>query len=201
VKFGSFKSKNMSRVGKKAIIIPSSVKVQANGRILSAKGEKGELSLTVPPQISFALAENKITFSLEPVQSGRQLTSKEKKRNQSLWGLTRNLMVNMLEGVSRGYEKRLEIEGLGYRASLESGDLVLLVGFSHPLRVKKTEGIQFGVEKNVIVVSGVDKALVGQTAATIRSLRPPDPYKAKGIRYLGEVIKKKAGKKASTVTK
>jgi len=191
----------MSRVGKKAIIIPSGVQVQANDRILSAQGEKGELSLTVAPQIRFLLAENKIVFSLEPVQSGRQLTSKEKKRTQALWGLTRNLVVNMLEGVSRGYEKRLEMEGLGYRASLENGDLVLLVGFSHPLRVKKTEGIQFGVEKNVIVVSGVDKALVGQTAAKIRSLRPPDPYKAKGIRYLGEIIKKKAGKKAGTVTK
>ena len=108
---------------------------------------------------------------------------------------------NLIEGVINGYQKKLQIEGLGYRAQVEDGDLVLFVGFSHPLRVKKTEGIEFLVEKNIISVSGIDKHLVGQAAASIRASRAPDAYKGKGIRYAGEVIKKKAGKKAGTVTK
>lgn len=187
----------MSRVGKKPILIPAGVEISINGQEVKAKGSKGELSFFVLPQILAELQDGQILFSVRPDTSNRKLTSKQKKNVQAVWGLSRNMVQNIIEGVVNGYVKKLEFEGLGYRVQVENGDLVLQVGFSHPLRVAQVKGIEFSVEKNVITVSGIDKELVGQTAAVIRRLRPPDPYKAKGIRYAGEIIKKKAGKKAA----
>jgi large subunit ribosomal protein L6 len=114
--------------------------------------------------------------------------------------LTRALLANMVKGVNEGFEKKLEIKGIGYKASMEGEDIVLKVGFSHPVNIKKPEGIDFSVEKNIITVSGINKQLVGQTAAKIKKVRPPDAYKGKGIRYLGEEVRKKEGKKAATTS-
>lgn len=192
----------MSRVGKKPILIPAGVEIIINGQEVKAKGPKGELSFLVPSQITAEVKNGQIIFFVKPDVSGRKLISKQKKNIQSVWGLSRNMVQNMIEGVVNGCVRKLEFEGLGYRAQIENGDLVLNVGFSHPLKVAKTEGVEFNVEKNVITVSGIDKELIGQMAACIRRLRPPDPYKGKGIRYFGEIIKKKAGKKAAgAVTK
>ncbi|MBI4359289.1 MAG: 50S ribosomal protein L6 [Candidatus Nealsonbacteria bacterium] len=191
----------MSRVGKKPILIPDNVKVALNDGVLVVSGPKGELSFKMPDETQAEIKDNQILFTIKNRTDQRKLTSIQAKKVISCWGMARNVTANMIEGVIHGYQKKLEIEGLGYRAQLENGDLLLFVGFSHPLRVKKTEGIEFAVEKNVISISGTDKHLVGQVAATIRGRRIPDAYKAKGIRYAGEVIKKKAGKKAGTVTK
>ncbi|MDP3093469.1 MAG: 50S ribosomal protein L6 [bacterium] len=185
----------MSRVGKKLILIPAGVKVEIKGQDVSVAGPKGQLGFKVPDGVIAEIKDGSLSFSLESKIEKRRL-----KKIPALWGLARNHIANLIEGVVNGYQKALEFEGLGYRAQIENGDLVLWVGFSHPLRVKKAEGIEFSVEKNVIRISGIDKSLVGQTAAKIRKLRPPDAYKAKGIRYFGEVIKKKAGKKATTAT-
>lgn len=190
----------MSRVGKKPIVLPPGVKAFKEGSRLRVQGPKGELSFDVPERVGFTVGDGRIAFELRP-ESGRRLTSKQKKRDQALWGMLRNVAANLAAGVEKGYQKKLEIEGLGYRAQVENGDLVVFVGFSHPLRVKKIPGIDFAVEKNVISVTGIDKNLVGQTAAKIFNLRRPDAYKGKGIRYAGQVLKKKAGKKAGTVTK
>ena len=187
----------MSRVGKKPILLPKEIKASREGQALKIIGPKGELVLLISPEIEFSLADNQIVFSVNPKQDKEILTSKRRKGIQSLWGMNRNMVENLIEGVTKGYEKRLQIDGLGYRAEVQDGDLVLSVGFSHPLRIKKIEGVTFVVEKNIIVITGIQKDLIGQTAAKIRQLRAPDPYKGKGIRYLGEIIKKKAGKKAA----
>lgn len=176
----------MSRIGKKPIEIPSGVEVKIEGRKIFVKGSKGELSIDIAPEVLVKNEDNKVVVSIE----------RETKKAKSLWGLTRTLISNMVEGVSKGHEKKLEIQGVGYRASLEGQDLVLLVGFSHPVRVKKPEGIDFNVEKNIITISGADKELVGQIAAKIRKVRKPEPYKGKGIRYVGEFVKRKVGKRA-----
>lgn len=179
----------MSRIGKKPILIPEGVEVTIDGKKIAVKGLKGELQIEVRSEIKLELdssSEKKIIVSVQ----------EKTKDSNAFWGLTRTLIFNMIEGVSKGHEKKLEIQGVGYRCNLEGEDLVLIVGYSHPVKIKKTEGISFNVEKNIITVSGVDKALVGQVAAEIRSVRKPEPYKGKGIRYLGEEVKKKIGKKA-----
>lgn len=191
----------MSRVGKKPILIPAGVEINIAGQEITVKGPKGTLSFKVPFEIEVKMTNNKMEFSLREQDKDRgKSTSSQLKRDRSAWGLCRNVTLNLIEGVIKGFVKKLEIEGLGYRATVENGDLVLLIGFNHPVKVRKVPGIDFSVEKNVITVSGIDKAMVGQTAAQIRSLRVPDPYKAKGIRYSGEIIKKKAGKKAASAT-
>jgi len=173
----------MSRIGKKPIIIPEGVEVKIeNGKVV-VRGPKGELQKEFRPEVRIEMREGKILVS-----------SKDK----ALWGLTRALIYNMVKGVVEGFEKKLEIEGIGYKAALEGEDLVLSVGFTSPIKIKRPEGIKFSVEKNVITVSGLDKELVGQTAAKIRRVKPPEPYKGKGIRYQGEQIKRKLGKKAVT---
>jgi large subunit ribosomal protein L6 len=178
----------MSRIGKKPIIVPSGVEVKIEGRRISMKGPKGELFKEVPHEIKMEIKGNEILVGI----------SKESKRTKSLWGTFRMLISNMAEGVSNGYEKKLQLEGIGYKANLEGEDLVLNIGFSHPVRIKKIEGIKFLIEKNIITISGIDKELVGQTAAKIRAMKKPEPYKGKGIRYVGEYVKKKAGKKVVT---
>jgi len=178
----------MSRVGKKPILIPQGIEVKISDNKVVVKGPKGEITKEIRPEIKIEVSEGKILVSPQ----------KETQKTKAFWGLTRALIFNMIEGVTKGYEKKLQIEGVGYRASLEGEDLVLQVGFSHPVKIKKTESIKFSVEKNVITVSGIDKELVGQIAAKIRRVRPPEPYKGKGIRYLGEEVRRKVGKKVVT---
>jgi len=178
----------MSRVGKKPIEIPEDVEVKVEGNKVTIKGPKGELQKEVRPEVKVEIKKGKVLVTPQ----------KETKKTDAFWGLTRALLFNMIKGVTEGYEKKLQIEGVGYRASLEEEGLVLQVGFSHPVKIKKPEGVNFLVEKNIITVSGIDKELVGQIAAKIRKVRPPEPYKGKGIRYVGEEVRRKAGKKVVT---
>jgi large subunit ribosomal protein L6 len=183
----------MSRIGKKPIVIPQGVEITVEDSKVHVKGPKGELWRAVRPEVNVSVEGGKILVSLHPT-----VTLKKDKKAPALWGLTRALIQNMVKGVTEGFEKKLELVGIGYRASLEGEDLVLNVGFTHPVKVKKPEGIKFSVEKNIVSVTGIDKELVGQIAAKIRKIRPPEPYKGKGIRYVGEVVRKKLGKKAAT---
>ena len=177
----------MSRIGQKPVLIIPGVEVkEAEGRV-EVKGPKGQLFLQVPSEIKVEIKDSEIHFS--PVKSD--------KRTKALWGLMRTLVFNMIEGVTKGFEKRLEINGVGFRARVEGKDLFLDVGYSHPIKIDAREGITFSVEKNVIIVSGPDKELVGQVAAETRRVKPPEPYKGKGIKYVNEVIKRKLGKKAA----
>ena len=175
----------MSRIGKKPIEIPPDVEVFIEGNKVAVKGPKGELQKEIRPEIKVEVKEGKVFV----------VPQKETKKSNAFWGLVRALIFNMIRGVKEGYEKKLQIEGVGYRARLEGEDLILQVGFSHPVKVGKIDGIKFSVEKNIITISGFDKELVGQVAAKIRKVRPPEPYKGKGIRYLGEEVRRKAGKK------
>lgn len=178
----------MSRIGKKPIEIPQGVEVKIEGQKVTVKGSKGELSFEVRPEIKVEVKEGKAFVS-------PQIETKE---TNAFWGLTRALLQNMIKGVTEGYEKKLELEGVGYKVNLEGENLVLNVGFSHSVKIEAPQGIKFSVEKNTITVSGIDKGLVGQMAAKIRKVRPPEPYKGKGIRYAGEQIRRKVGKKAAT---
>ncbi len=187
IKALGFSVPTMSRIGKKPIPIPEGVTVAVTGDTVSVKGPKGELKRVVHPDIRVETREGIIYVS----------PSRVSKKTPALWGLFRSLIAGMVEGVTAGFEKKLELEGIGHRASLEGdGTLSLALGFSHPVKVKPRTGIKFSVEKNVITISGVDKELVGNAASRIRDLKPPEPYKGKGIRYQGEVIRRKAGKKA-----
>ncbi|MDD3399581.1 MAG: 50S ribosomal protein L6 [Candidatus Paceibacterota bacterium] len=176
----------MSRIGKKPILIPQGVEIKIEGQKVTVKGPKGELSREVRPEIKVVQEDSQLVISPQ----------KETKETAAFWGLTRALLANDIKGVTEGFVKRLEIEGVGYRAALEGQDLNLQMGFSHPVKIKAPEGITFSVEKNVIIVSGIDKGLVGQTSARIRAVKPPEPYKGKGIRYEGEQVRRKLGKKA-----
>ena len=179
----------MSRIGKKPIEIPEGVEVKIEQDKVTIKGSKGEISQEIRPEIKVEIKDKEI--HVFPKQGDLGDPNKVK----AFWGLTRALLANMVQGVTAGYEKKLEIQGLGYKASLEGKDLVLNIGFSHPVKLEAPQGVEFSVEKNIITVSGIDKELVGRAAAIIRKVRPPEPYKGKGIRYFGEVVRKKAGKK------
>lgn len=175
----------MSRIGKMPVTVPSGVDVEVDGTHVTVKGSKGELSREFTDRVSFTLDDGVINV-------GRGDDTRE---SRALHGLSRALLANMVEGVSEGFSKVLEIQGVGYRASLQGSDIELLVGFSHPVNVKAPQGITFEVpEPTRIVVSGIDKEQVGQVAADIRKVRPPEPYKGKGIRYSGEYVRRKAGK-------
>jgi len=185
----------MSRIGKKPILIPKNVEAKVSDHEILIKGPKGELSLSLPKELNVSLTE----ADLEG-EEGKKLTigvGKRTKKSPALWGLFRSIAFNMVVGVSDGFEKKLEINGVGYRASIEGKDLILNIGFSHPVKVEAPSGIEFKVEKNIITVSGIDKQLVGQTAAKVRAKRKPEPYKGKGIKYLDEVIRRKSGKKVA----
>ncbi len=175
----------MSRIGKRPISIPGKVSVEISGQSVSVKGPKGELRRTLPPAV-------------EVLSEGSELhvqRRNESRQARQLHGLCRTLIANMVEGVSNGFQKRLEIQGVGYRASVDGRTLVLSVGYSIPVRLEPPEGIQIAVEANTnVIVSGIDKEQVGNTAARIRAVRPPEVYKGKGIRYAGEVVRRKAGK-------
>ncbi|MFH1575706.1 MAG: 50S ribosomal protein L6 [Candidatus Nealsonbacteria bacterium] len=176
----------MSRIGKKPIEIPTGVEVKITGQQVSVKGPNGELSIKVRPEIKVETKDSKI------------LVSAQNETAKAYWGLTRALVANMVQGVVKNFEKKLEIIGVGYRAALEGQTLVLNIGFSHQVKIPAPKSIAFSVEKNIITIQGQDKCLVGQTAANIRKIRPPEPYKGKGIRYFGEQIKIKEGKRAAT---
>lgn len=178
----------MSRVGKKPIQIPENVEVKIEGQKVIIRGPKGELQEKVRPEIKVEEKENKIFLSPKT----------KIKKIKAILGLFRSLLFNMVKGVTEGFEKKLEIEGIGFKALTEGDNLILEVGFSHPVRIKAPENVKFLVEKNIITVSGIDKGKVSLIAAQIRKVKPPEPYKGKGIRYLGEVVRRKAGKKAVT---
>jgi len=190
----------MSRVGKKPIEIPSGVEVKVDDNQVSVKGPKGALTYATRPEVKVEVKEGKILVSLLKEKEGKILVSLLKEDALAFWGLTRAIIANMVKGVVSGYEKKLEITGVGFRANVEGQDLVLNIGFSHPVKIKAPEGISFSVGKNIITVSGIDKGLVGQIAAKIRKTRPPEPYKGKGIKYITEQIRRKEGKKAVTTT-
>ena len=179
----------MSKIGKKAIEIPDGVTVAyGDNNTVSVKGPKGELSAGFSAEISIETEGSEIIVA----------PKKDVRRLYAFWGLTRNLIANMIEGVTKGYEKKLEIQGVGYKVALKGSDLDMALGFSHPVVYKAPQGIKFAVEKNVITVSGIDKQQVGQVAAEIRKLRKPEPYKGKGVRYVGEQVRRKAGKKVGS---
>ena len=180
----------MSRIGKQPIPIPEKVEVKIDGNLIFVKGPKGELQRQLPPSIKARIEDSKILIS---PASGADL---QDKKILAFWGLARALVFNMVKGVKEGYEKRLEIQGIGYKALLQGNKLILSLGYSHLIEIESPEGIEFKVEKNIIIVSGSNKELVGQVAATIRDKRKPEPYKGKGIRYQGEIIKIKTGKKS-----
>jgi large subunit ribosomal protein L6 len=174
----------MSRIGRLPITVPSGVDVTIDGATVSVKGPKGELSHQVANPIEVSLEEGTLTVT----------RPNDERESRSLHGLTRTLIDNMIVGVTNGYEKQLEVVGTGYRVLAKGSDLEFALGYSHPVPVKAPEGIAFKVEGNKVTVSGIDKQRVGETAANIRKLRKPDPYKGKGVRYAGEVIRRKAGK-------
>lgn len=177
----------MSRIGKMPIPIPQGTEVIVEGNRVTAKGPKGELTQELHPDMIISLEEQSLVVK-RPSDSGM---------HRSLHGLTRTLIANMVEGVTNGYEKNLEIHGVGYRAVAKDKDVELTLGFSHPILVKAPEGIEVEVvTPTKLRVRGIDKQKVGQMAAKIRALRKPDPYKGKGVRYTGEYIKRKAGKTA-----
>ncbi|MBI4120429.1 MAG: 50S ribosomal protein L6 [Parcubacteria group bacterium] len=177
----------MSRIGKKIITLPEKVTVEAKDGWVVVSGPKGELRQAVKPGLKINHADGGV--KVEPDASANTAS-------RVLWGTVRSLIANMVKGVSEGYEKKLEIEGIGFKAQAQGDGLVLSLGFSHPVHYKAPVGISFKVEKNTISVMGVDKALVGKVAAEIRGLKKPEPYKGKGIHYQGEVVRRKAGKKA-----
>ena len=175
----------MSRIGKKPIVIPEGVSVDIKDGVVTVKGAKGELSYELRPEVSVAKEDGKIEVSV----------SGNSKSIRAYWGLTRSLISNMIDGVSEGYEKKLELVGVGYRVNTAADGIALTLGYSHPVEFKKPEGVDIIVEDNKsITIKGIDKQLVGQTAAKIRELRKPEPYKGKGIRYSGEEVKTKPGK-------
>ena len=177
----------MSRIGRKPINVPDGVEVDvAPGRV-KVKGPKGELEQTISADMSLERSDGVVTVS-RPTDRGD---------HRALHGLTRSLVYNMVEGVTEGFEKRLEIQGVGYRAALSGKTLNLSLGFSHPVAIEAPDGIEFEVpQPTEIIVRGIDKQLVGQVAADIRKRRPPEPYKGKGIRYRGENVMRKVGKRA-----
>ncbi len=175
----------MSRVGQMPIKLPKGVQVKVNGSTVTVKGPKGELTQTFNPNIGVAVEDSTV-----------HVTRPDNKEYDALHGLTRALIHNMVTGVTEGFKRNLEIEGVGYRAELQGKNLVLSLGFSHPVPFEAPAGISFVVDKSMRLfsVEGIDRQLVGQTAARIRAIRPPEPYKGKGIHYQGERVRRKAGK-------
>ena len=176
----------MSRIGKKPIEIPSGVTLTVEGQTVTVKGPKGQLSWTVADEI--VLAQEGASVTLTPRDDSM--------RAASMWGLSRTLVNNMVVGVTTGYEQTLELVGVGYRAAMKGNALSMQLGFSHDVDIPAPQGVTFAVPKQTEVkISGIDKQLVGETAAKIRRIRPPEPYKGKGVRYAGEKVRRKEGKK------
>ena len=177
----------MSRIGKKPILVPAGVEVKINGSEVAVKGPKGELKNTFNPDMAIAMEGNEIIVT----------RPSDVKEHRSLHGLTRTLIANMVEGVTNGYTKELEVNGVGYRVQKQGKDLVMNLGYSHQVIMPEIPGITIEVPApNKIIISGADKQMVGQFAAEVREKRPPEPYKGKGIKYVGEYIRRKEGKAA-----
>ncbi|MBW4419531.1 MAG: 50S ribosomal protein L6 [Myxacorys californica WJT36-NPBG1] len=175
----------MSRIGKRPIPIPAKVTVTIDGQHVTVKGPKGELSRVLPPEAIVVMEGDTITVTRRD----------ESRAARQRHGLCRTLVANMVDGVSQGFQRKLEIQGVGYRAAVQGKNLNLNMGYSHPVLIEPPDGIQFVVENNVnVTVTGIDKEIVGNTAAKIRAVRPPEPYKGKGIRYAGEAVRRKVGK-------
>ncbi len=183
----------MSRIGKKLIEIPVGVTLEIKGQDIFVKGVKGELKITVHRNIKVEMLDGKVSV----MPNKKELDNKVR----GLWGLYRALIANMVEGVSKGFEKKLEIEGVGFKAAVVGDELVMNLGFVNPVKIKKPEGITFLVEKNVVTISGINKELVGQISAEIREAKPVEPYKGKGIKYQGEKVRRKEGKKVVATKK
>jgi large subunit ribosomal protein L6 len=181
----------MSRVGRLPIEVPSGVDFEVKGTSVRVKGPKGELSHTFPPVVGISYENNEVTVT----------RNSEEKFHRSMHGTARAVIQNMVTGVSQGFEKLLEIHGVGYRAEMQGKNIIISVGFSHTVEVEPVDGVTFEVleRNNVIKVSGYDKQVVGQVAANIRKIRPPEPYKGKGIRYRGEYVRRKPGKAGKAV--
>jgi large subunit ribosomal protein L6 len=179
----------MSRIGKKPIAIPDGVTVTCRGAEVRVEGPKGSLSQRIPDRISVEIGDGKVSFSRPD----------DRKENRALHGLARSLVANMVHGVSQPFTKELEIQGVGYRADMAGKRLRMLLGFSHPVEIDVPEGLTVSVDRNVIVkIEGIDRQKVGQFAAEIRAVRPPEPYKGKGIRYVDEHVRRKVGKAGAT---
>ena len=176
----------MSKIGQQPIEIPGGVTVEINSNTVNVVGPKGTLSVNFTKDIQVKLEDGKVLVGI----------TKESKIAKSNWGTIRMLISNMIKGVSDGWTKQLELIGTGYRSEVNGDTLVLTVGYSHPVNIKAPEGITFKVEKSVITVEGIDKQVVGQVAANIRAARPPEPYKGKGVKYIDEIVRRKAGKAA-----
>ena len=174
----------MSRVGKHPIPIPDGVKVDLNGQHVTVEGPKGKLEHTVHPLISVAVEDDKIAVT----------RGNNSRQSRSLHGLSRALLANLVHGVKEGFQKSLELQGVGYRATKQGDAINFQLGYSHPILFEPPPGIELNVERNIVSVHGIDKQVVGQVAAHIRALRKPEPYKGKGIRYVGERVRRKAGK-------
>lgn len=177
----------MSRIGKQPIIIPEDVEVKLVAGTITVKGPKGELTQDIHQKINIKQKDNQLTISVK---------NPEDKKQQALWGLFKKIIENLVIGVTQGFSKQLEINGVGFKVAVQSDKLILNVGYSHPVEYQIPAGIEIKVEKNIITVAGIDKKLVGQTAAEIRAIRKPEPYKGKGIKYIDEVVRRKVGKVA-----
>lgn len=178
----------MSRIGKKAIEIPSGVEVKIVSNSITIKGPKGELTQVLHPNVKVAQEGNTLLVTV---------VNPDEKGDRSLWGLFNRLIDNMITGTTKGFEKKLEVIGVGFKVALQGQKLVLNVGYSHPVEYILPKGISGAVDKNIVTLVGIDKQLIGEIAAQIRRVKKPEPYKGKGIRYFGEVVKKKAGKAAA----
>ena len=182
----------MSRIGKKIISIPEGLTVKLEKGKLEVKGSKGVLSLEIHPEIEAMVKDKEISFQIKS----------SSKKSAALWGLTRALVSNMLTGLTAGYQKNLELQGVGFRMSVQGKKIVLALGFSHPVEVGIPAGLEVKMgEGNTLVVSGIDKKMVGQFTADLRKLKKAEPYKGKGFRYVGEYVRRKAGKKAAAAVK
>lgn len=174
----------MSRIGKKEITIPTGVTVSVQDSLVTVTGPKGTLTVPVHNTIGVEVKDGAMVCSI----------ARQTKKSSALWGTMRAILANAVTGVSEGFKKQLELQGVGYRASMQGKNIQLLVGYSHPVMIEAPEGISFSVEKEVITIEGIDAYTVGQIAADIRKVRPPEPYKGKGIRYVGEHVRRKVGK-------
>ena len=175
----------MSRIGKKPVAVPKGITLELQGQTVSVKGPKGELRRTLHPEMQLTLADGNFTVA----------RPSEEKKHKALHGLTRTLVQNMVDGVGKGFSRTLEIQGVGYKAEAKPYGVNLIVGFSHPVKYEAPKGIKISVENNTVVkIEGADKEVVGQVASELRNVRPPEPYKGKGIRYQGEQVRRKAGK-------
>jgi large subunit ribosomal protein L6 len=194
----------MSRIGRKVIELPQGVSVKITDEAVEVKGPKGLVTTPVPAGMLFRQKGNALLVRPTAVPEGpvkKEVIDRLSRPERARWGLARALAANAIQGVTQGFEKRLEIVGVGYKAEVQGKKVIFSLGYSHPVEFPLPEGIEVKVERSRITVSGIDKQKVGQVTANMRALRPPDPYKQKGVRLVGEVLRKKAGKAAATAAK